>query len=73
MHYIGFTLNYVTSLEITFNLIKEIVTNKQTKKLPAYQNIFKIDPKNWYIQTKNEIKNYAFVYDKRELFNDLTT
>ena len=69
----GFTLNYVTSLEITFDSIKEIVTNNQTKKLPVYQNKFKIDPKNWSIKTKNEIKNYAFVYDKRELFNDLTT
>ena len=69
----GFTLNYVTSLEIAFYSIKEIVTNNQTKKLPVYQNKFKIDPKNWSIKTKNEIKNYAFVYDKRELFNDLTT
>jgi len=69
----GFTLNYVTSLQITFESIREIVTNNQSNKIPVEQSKFRINPKQWTIETKHEIKNYAFVYDKRILLENLTT
>ena len=69
----GFTQNYLTSLKITFDSIKHIVCEDQKKKITAKQLKFVKNKKDLTIKTKIEDKNYGFVYDKRVLFEDLTT
>ena len=45
----------------------------QNKKIPVDQLKFVKNKKQWTIKTNIEKKNYGFVYDKRALFEDLTT
>jgi len=69
----GFTQNYLTSLKITFESIKNIVCLDQNEKITVEQLKFVRNKKDWNISTKIENKNYGFVYDKRVLFDDLST
>ena len=69
----GFTQNHVTSLKLTYESIKNIVCENQNKKIPVDQLKFVKNKKQWTIKTNIEKKNYGFVYDKRALFEDLTT
>jgi len=69
----GFTLNYLTSLKINFDTIKDIVCNNQKLKIQSEQSKFIRNKKDWTIKTECENKQYGFVYDKRALFTDLTT
>ena len=69
----GFTQNHLTSLKLTYESIKNIVCENQNKKIPVQQLKFVKNKKQWTIKTNIEKKNYGFVYDKRALFEDLTT
>ena len=69
----GFTQNYLASLKITFDEIKHIVCEEQEKKIQVEQLKFKRNKKDQTVQTDVEMKKYGFVYDKRVLFEDLTT
>ena len=69
----GFTQNHLTSLQLTYDAIKDIVCENQDKKITVDQMKFVKNKKEWNIKTKIEKKNYGFVYDKRVLFEDLTT
>ena len=69
----GFTQNYLASLKITFDEIKHIVCEEQEKKIQVEQLKFKRNKKNQTVQTNVEMKKYGFVYDKRVLFEDLST
>ena len=55
------------------NAIKNIVCEDQEKKITVDQLKFVKDKKDWTIKSKIEKKNYGFVYDKRVLFEDLST
>ena len=65
----GHTECTIKSLHITFES-RDIVTNNQSNKITVEQSKFRISPKQWTIETKNEIINYAFVYDKRILLEN---
>ena len=69
----SFTQNHLTSLQLTYDAIKDIVCENQDKKITVDQMKFVKNKKEWNIKTKIEKKNYGFVYDKRVLFEDLTT
>ena len=69
----GFTQNYLTRLQLTYDAIKDIVCESQDKKITVDQLKFVKNKQEWSIKTKIEKKNYGFVYDKRVLFEDLTT
>ena len=69
----GFTQNYLASLKITFDEIKHKVCEEQEKKIQVEQLKFKRNKKDQTVQTDVEMKKYGFVYDKRVLFEDLTT
>lgn len=69
----GFTQNYIASLEINFDSIKNIVCNEQNKKIAVEQIKFNRDKKNWSLSTNIQNKLYGFVYDKRVLKTNLTT
>ena len=69
----GFTQNHLTSLQLTDDAIKDIVCENREKKITVDQIKFVKNKKEWNIKTKIEKKNYGFVYDKRVLFEDLST
>ena len=69
----GFTQNHLASLKLTYEAIKDIVCENQDKKIVVDQLKFVKNKKQWTIKTNIEKKNYGFVYDKRVLFEDLTT
>jgi len=68
----GFTLNYITSLTLDFEKIKDIVQNNQTEKVLVEQYQFK-RTKTYQVTSKPIDKKYGFVYDKRILNQNLTT
>ena len=69
----GFTQNHLTSIQLTYDSIKSIVCENQGKKITVDQMKFVKNKKKWNIKTKIEKKNYGYVYDKRVLFEDLST
>ena len=69
----GFTQNHLTSLKLTYDSIKSIVCENQSSKIQVDQLKFTKNKKDWKIRTNIEKKNYGFVYDKRALFENLTT
>ena len=69
----GFTQNHLTSLKLNYDTIKDILCENQDKKIVVDQLKFTKNKKDWKIKTNIEKKNYGFVYDKRALFEDLTT
>jgi hypothetical protein len=60
-------------LKITFDEIKHIVCEEQEKKIEVEQLKFTRNKKNQTIQPDAQMKSYEFVYDKRALFEDLST
>ena len=69
----GFALNGLVNLKLNFENIKNIVLNDRSKKIIIDQTIFSRDKFNFTVSTKQIAKNYAFVFDKRILKQDLTT
>ena len=69
----GFALNHLTKLKLNFDTIKELVTEDQQKKIEIEQLKFRRDKHDWSIKTEVINQQYGFVYDKRVLFEDLTT
>lgn len=69
----GFTLNYLSSLVINYNSIKEIVIEDRNKKIKTEQIKFSRDKKNWDIKTDIITKLYGFVYDKRVIKENYIT
>jgi hypothetical protein len=69
----GFTLNYIASLAVNFESMKEIVLNDNSKKISVNQMKIIRDIKNWRLYSTEAIKEYGFTYDKRILLTDLTT
>jgi hypothetical protein len=68
-----FTQNLSTMNKINFEEIKHIVLNQRDKKIKVTQLKFKRNRVDWVVECNVEDKIYSFVYDKRVLFNDLTT
>jgi hypothetical protein len=66
-------MNYLRSLKITFENIKEIVCKNKTKKISSEQLDFNINRKNWTIETSIKTKNYGFCYDKRILLSNFSS
>jgi len=69
----GFTLNFIASLVVNFDSIKHIVCNDNKKTLKAKQLKFNRNTKHWTVDTSIVEKTYNFVYDKRILYEDLST
>jgi hypothetical protein len=69
----GFSLNYITSLTINFDSIKEIVLKDQSRKIKVKQLKFIRDKSNWEISTSEIEKLYSFVYDKRVIVDNYDT
>lgn len=69
----GFTLNYLASLKITFDSIKEHVCKNQSNKIAVDQLQFKTSKKDWSIKTNIIQKYYGFVYDKRVMLENFDT
>ena len=69
----GFSLNYITSLTINFDSIKEIVLKDQSRKIKVKQLKFIRDKLNWEISTSEIEKLYSFVYDKRVIVDNYDT
>ena len=69
----GFTLNYLASLKITFDSIRELVCKNQSDKIAVDQLQFKTSKKDWSIKTNIVQKYYGFVYDKRVMLENFDT
>jgi len=69
----GFTLNYLASLKLNFEAIKNIVLEEPNKKIQVEQTKFTRCKTNWDITTSILNKSYSFYYDKRVLLDDLST
>jgi hypothetical protein len=69
----GICLNRIAGLTINYDSIKNIVCGNQNSKLFVDQRTFKRNKHTWEITTEEFKKCYGFVYDKRQLFPDLTT
>ena len=60
-------------LKKTFDEIKHKMCKEQEKKIKIEQLKFTRNKKRQTIQTDVEMNSYGFVYDKRALFEDLST
>ena len=69
----GFTLNYIASLYINFNSMKQILHEDFNKKIFVPQCKIVRDKNNWELFTDYINKEYGFVYDKRILNKDFST
>ena len=69
----GFTLNYITNLNLNFDSIKEIVLQDHKKKLAIKQLKFTRNKSTWEINTSRKKKLYSFVYDKRVIIDNYET
>ena len=70
----GITLNYKTSLQITYDTIKDMVLGSWDDVIVVSDN-FKIirDPKTSSLLTTSQSKQYKIVFDKRVAKSDLST
>ena len=68
----GITLNFKNAKIIDFEKIRSIVF-QQTNEEKVQTNTIVRNKKDWSLSTKNQIKTYKMIYDKRILFNNLTT
>jgi len=69
----GFALNNLTKLKLNFDSIKQLVQEDRTQKIQVDQLKFRRDKYDWNIKTEVINQQYGFVYDKRVLFDDLST
>lgn len=69
----GITLNFLAAGKINFESIQKIVTQNQAQTLSVKQLKFNRKKSTWAVSTSIIDKKYGFVFDKRVLFNDLTT
>jgi hypothetical protein len=69
----GFSLNFIASLKINFETMKNIVLKDNKKKIFVSQNKIVRNKKKWLLTTSNIEKLYGLVYDKRIIQNDLST
>jgi len=63
----------LASGKINFESIKRIVTENQSEIINVEQQKFNRNKATWAVTTSVIDKKYGFVFDKRVLFNDLTT
>jgi hypothetical protein len=64
----GISLNYLTSLKIDFEQMREIIQNDQAKNIMVEQLVFKREKGQWSVSTHKFEKKYRLVYDKRRTF-----
>jgi hypothetical protein len=69
----GITFNYLTSLEITFDSLKNIVCCERDKVITVLQEKFIRNRDKFEIHTETQKKQYRYYFDKRVVFNDFTT
>lgn len=69
----GFTLNSSTTDVINFEAIRRVVLQDQNERIEVEQMRFVRDKHQWTVRTESNFKKYRFVYNKRFLFNDLST
>ena len=69
----GISLNYISSLVLNFESIRDIVLNDRKKRLRVEQLKFSRNKNNWFIKTDIVSKMYGFVYDKRILLDSFYT
>ena len=69
----GFSLNSSASEQINFESIREIVLNNQSQKIEVEQLKFTRNKHDWSVSSYDQKKMYGFVYDKRILFENLST
>lgn len=69
----GFSVSYITSLNINFESLKEIVLNDREARITVDQMKFKRSKNSWDINTSVIKKIYKFVYDKRILIENYNT
>jgi len=69
----GFTLNYLASLKLNYESIKNVVCNEMNKKIQVDQYKFLRNRYDWSITSGPIKKLYGFVYDKRILNEDMTS
>jgi hypothetical protein len=64
----GITLHEISSFQINFDEMQNILLNDLTKNIKIDQLSFKRDKKTWSVMTEIIEKNYRLVYDKRFCF-----
>ena len=69
----GITFNYLTSLSINFDHIKELVSQNRNNIVEVPQQKFLRNKQNWSVKTEIVQKKYRYVYDKRIVLDDFTT
>ena len=69
----GFRLSSCTASSINFESIRNLVLNERDETIEAEQLVFRREKHEWHVRTEEQKKLYRFVYDKRVLFDDLTT
>ena len=71
----GFTLNYRASLQLTPQLLWDLVSNHDRNTVVNVDmgTMFRRNKLDWTISTAPNIKRYRFNYDKRILLNNSTT
>lgn len=69
----GITFNYLTSLQINFDSIQNIVCCEKDKILTVEQEKFIRDRHSFEIHTEKQNKIYRYVFDKRVVLKDLKT
>lgn len=69
----GITFNYLASLKINFDSIKDIVCCNRDQQISVEQQKFIREIKDFDVHVSNEKKNYRYVFDKRVVQNDLST
>ena len=73
MYYQRICTKLFGELKKTFDEIKHKMCKEQEKKIKIEPLKFTRNKKRQPIQTDVEMKSYGFVYDKRALFEDLST
>lgn len=67
----GLTFNYLTSLLLNYEVIKDIVISDKNRTLKVPQLKFKRN--HWHVSTVVESKQYRYVYDKRIVLSNMFT
>jgi hypothetical protein len=67
----GLNFNFLTSLVINYDVIKQIVTEDSSRVVRAPQ--FKFKREHWHVKTVIESKLYRYLYDKRIVLPNMET